>query len=70
MKKLYNELISMGTYDKLEYEFKDYCIKTCLWNLKTLDGPYASELSMMLMNAWLGDLLKGFLLKINKTRKI
>ena len=56
LKKLYDELISMGIYDELENEFKGYCVQTCLWNLKTLDEPYSSELSEMLINAWLGNL--------------
>lgn len=56
LRKVRQELISMGLYESQEKNFINYALHSCLWNLNTLPPKEASLLLTKLMNEWFDEL--------------
>lgn len=56
LKKLKNELISMGIYEEYEQDFVNYALHSCLWNYNSLREPFAKELFEILRKEWFDEL--------------
>ena len=57
---LRDELHKMGSYERFEQDFKNYCVNFTLWNLRTLKEPTHTLLYNKLREEWFEemDLLK------------
>lgn len=54
--KVKEELITMEIYEDYEQDFINYALHSCLWNLNSLNEPYAKELFNQLKLSWFDEL--------------
>lgn len=54
--KVKEELIKMEIYEEYERNFVNYALHSCLWNLNSLNEPYAKKLFKKLKISWFDNL--------------